>query len=105
LIALACLAILPTYRGWWLLGRLVSLSPLEIAKAFDAPMLRGIDANGTSSELARAIGDARVRYEVMPPSENRLSGENYEMDLLSDGVSADSSGVNLHVRFGLHLMY
>jgi hypothetical protein len=63
LIALSCLAILQTYWGWWLLGRPVSLSPLEIAKAFDAPLLHDADANGTSKELARAIGDVKVRYE------------------------------------------
>jgi hypothetical protein len=63
LIALSCLDILQTYWGWWLLGRPVSLSPLEIAKAFDAPLLHDADANGTSKELARAIGDVKVRYE------------------------------------------
>jgi hypothetical protein len=93
LVALACLSILPTYWGWWLLGPPVSLSPLEIAKAFDAPLLRGVDANGTSKELARAIGDVRVRYEFEPLSEARLVGDNYEMDSLHDGVSAYSSGV------------
>jgi hypothetical protein len=100
LIVLACLAILPTYRGWWLLGRPVSVSPLEIAKAFDAPLLRGVDANGTSKELARAIGDVRVRYEFESPSEARLVGDNYEMDPLHDGVSAYSSGVENRSGFG-----
>jgi hypothetical protein len=100
LVALACLAILSTYRGWWLLGRPVSLSPLEIAKAFDAPLLRGVDANETSKDLARAIGDVRVRYEFEPPSEARLIGDNYEMDPLHDGVSAYSSGVEHRTGFG-----
>jgi hypothetical protein len=100
LVALACLAILPTYWGWWLLGRPVSLSPLEIAKAFDAPLLHGVDSNGTSKELARAIGDVRVRYEFEPPSEARLVGENYETDPLRGGGYADPSGADVRGRFG-----
>jgi hypothetical protein len=104
LVVLACLAILPTHRGWWLLGRPVSLSPLEIAKAFDAPLLRDADANGTSKELARAIGDVRVRYEFEPLSEAQLVGDNYEMDPLHDGVSAYSSGVEHRSGFGFRRM-
>jgi hypothetical protein len=76
LVALACLAILLTYWRWWLLGRPVSLSPLETARAFDAHLLRKVDANGTSSELTRAIGHVRVRYQSTPPCEDRLVGEN-----------------------------
>jgi hypothetical protein len=104
LIALTCLAILPTYWGWWLLGRPVSLSPLEIAKAFDAPFLRRIDANGTSQELARAIGDVWVCYQSMPPCEDRLVGENYEMDLLCGGVSTHSPGADVRRRYGFRRM-
>ena len=31
-----------TFFGYWRLGRQVSFSPLEIAKAFDAPMLKDV---------------------------------------------------------------
>lgn len=33
------------YWGWWQLGRRVSFSPIEIAKAFDAPLLRDANTN------------------------------------------------------------
>jgi hypothetical protein len=62
LIMLACLSIIPTYWGWWNLGRPVTMSPLEIAKAFDAPLLRPTDPNGTAADHIRVVGDMRLRY-------------------------------------------
>jgi hypothetical protein len=62
LIILACLSIIPTYWGWWNLGRPVTMSPLEIAKAFDAPLLRPTDPNGTAADHIRVVGDMRLRY-------------------------------------------
>lgn len=61
-IVLACLSIIPTYWGWWHLGRPVSMSVLEIAKAFDAPLLRDLDPNGSAEEHLRIVGRTRVRY-------------------------------------------
>lgn len=53
-----------TYRGWWQLGRKMTLSPIEIARAYNAPLLRG---NGTSANadveiLLENIGGTQVRY-------------------------------------------
>lgn len=62
LIVITCLSIMPTYWGWWRLGRPVSMSPLEIAKAFDAPLMREADPNGTVGDHLRTVGDTRVRY-------------------------------------------
>jgi hypothetical protein len=62
LIMLSCLSIVPTYWGWWNLGRPVTMSPLEIAKAFDAPLLRPTDPNGTAADHIRVVGDMRLRY-------------------------------------------
>lgn len=52
-MVLACLAILPTYWGWWHLGREVSMSPLEIARAFEAPIMRDTDPNATGDDLKK----------------------------------------------------
>lgn len=71
LIALACLAVLPTYWGWWRLGRAVSLSPLEIAKAFDVPLMQALDSNATTEDFIRAVGDKRVRYGFAASSADR----------------------------------
>jgi hypothetical protein len=40
-MTVAILAVVPTFYGWWQLGRAVSLNPIETAKAFDAPILGG----------------------------------------------------------------
>jgi hypothetical protein len=62
LIVVACLSILPTYWGWWRLGRPVSMSPLEIAKAFEAPLMQHADPNGTIDDHLQSVGSTRVRY-------------------------------------------
>jgi hypothetical protein len=61
-IVMACLSIIPTYWGWWRLGRPVSMSPLEVAKAFDAPLMQQAHPNGTIDDHLRSFGDTRVRY-------------------------------------------
>jgi hypothetical protein len=56
------LAVAPLYYGWWQLGRNVSLNPLEIAKAFRAPLLGGVNSNADRVQLAAVVGHKRVRY-------------------------------------------
>ena len=61
LVAIA--SVLPTFHGFWRLGRDMSLSPIEIAKAFDAPLLR---EQGTSNmpihNLLHVVGKTKVKY-------------------------------------------
>ena len=59
---LGLLSILPVYYGWWELGRNTSLSPLETAKAFGAPLLRDVDGNATATQILKKVGDRRVKY-------------------------------------------
>ena len=73
-VALSCLAILPSYWGWWLLGRLVTTSPLDVAMAFDAPLLRDADPNGTADKPLRVVGYKHVRYGVAPLTLGRSNG-------------------------------
>ncbi|KAK5175091.1 uncharacterized protein LTR77_000228 [Saxophila tyrrhenica] len=63
LVEVICICfVAPAYWGWWRLGRSVSFSPLEIAKAFEAPMLAACDSNSTGRDAAKAMGDVRVDY-------------------------------------------
>lgn len=58
IILIAC-----TYHHWWLVGRPVSLSPLEIAKAFDAPLLAVPGTSNTDVKgLVDAVGQLQVKY-------------------------------------------
>jgi hypothetical protein len=59
---LGVLAVISTFWGWWEDGREISVSPLEIAKAFDAPLLVSADGNATAKELIVQIGGHEVKY-------------------------------------------
>jgi hypothetical protein len=64
IVCFTCLAILSTYWGWWRLGREVSMSPLEIARAFGAPLLETADPNATGDDLKRELGTQEIRFAV-----------------------------------------
>ena len=95
LIFAAILAILPLYWGFWRLGRKVSLSPLEVAKALHNPSISnsGIDVDVTAqrhdvltvnvndrnqqtefgsnlpaNELVKLLGTKKVKYGEVGPS-------------------------------------
>ncbi|ETI22064.1 hypothetical protein G647_06135 [Cladophialophora carrionii CBS 160.54] len=55
--------IAPTFYGFWLLERRVSLSPLETAKAFRSPLLDDVDPRADLNMIRAQAGDIRVRYE------------------------------------------
>jgi hypothetical protein len=71
---LAVLAIIPTYRGWWALGRRFSLSPLEIARAFDAPLLRDTEYNSTWEQITERVGERNVRYGEVDEDNQAVDG-------------------------------
>ncbi|KAF8864308.1 hypothetical protein BDZ45DRAFT_34237 [Acephala macrosclerotiorum] len=59
---LGLLSALPLYYGWWELGRKASLSVLETAKAFEAPLLRDVDDNATVEQILKQVGKTRAVY-------------------------------------------
>ena len=87
---LAVLGIIALFYGWWELGRTVSLSPIEIAKAFDAPLLKGRGTNAEIEDLLGEIGSTRVRYGEAVVRKNAAS--NSEMSLIGRGVKREASG-------------
>jgi hypothetical protein len=59
------LLVLPVYWGFWKLGRKVTLGPLEIANAFNAPIIRPENVRGHHAdfeEVLQEVGSRRVRY-------------------------------------------
>lgn len=59
-------------RGVRTHGREFSMSPLEIARAFDAPLLRTVGSNTHGADIARSLSGIRVRYgEVRDRSSSR----------------------------------
>ena len=59
------LIILFTFYGFWGFGRSVTLSPLEIAKAFDSPLLLETDCNYNGRDIARFEGQRTVQYGAL----------------------------------------
>lgn len=73
--------IVPTYWGWWAFGRKITLSPIEIARAFRAPGLASADGNAPVKKLLREIGDRPVRYgELNAVAEGAAAREAAAMD-------------------------
>jgi hypothetical protein len=60
LIILSLFSVATLLWGWWDLGRPVSLSPLEIAKAFGAPMLA--DAPDDAKGIIQSVGERSYKY-------------------------------------------
>jgi len=85
-MALSFLLIIPSLHGLTEFGRNSSLSPLEIAKAFDAPMLRGPGSNFDSKRLTKIYGSKQAQYgEVVFEHESGLKA-GWEENSLEDGL-------------------
>ena len=69
-IGLSVLTVSPLLHGWWRLGREVSLSPMEVARAFGAPALRGSGSNSDTGQLMKEIGAKKVSYGEMTMGES-----------------------------------
>lgn len=61
---LCVVCVLPTYYGFWELGRKVTLGPVEIASAFQAPALQhpAVAGGGEVDMLLKEMGQRKVRY-------------------------------------------
>jgi len=81
---LGVLFVIPTFNGFWELGRSVSLNPLEIAKAFNPDILEEIGSNASSKHLGKIAGTKEVKYgEVIGDTHGRAGyGSGREQDEL-----------------------
>ncbi|KAF4626857.1 hypothetical protein G7Y89_g11298 [Cudoniella acicularis] len=81
-ILLAIVSVMSTLRGWWKIGRPTSLSPLETAKAFGAPLLAECNSNDTVEDLVQNAKHQIVKYGATKEDEvgdrgSRLRLEDY----------------------------
>lgn len=58
-------SILPTFYGWWQLGRPMTLSPIEIAKAFDSKILKEAESNSTVEGTLEVLGHRKIQYGAL----------------------------------------
>ncbi|RFN49466.1 hypothetical protein FIE12Z_6255 [Fusarium flagelliforme] len=61
---ICALAIVLLYHGFWRLGRPVTMSPLEIANAFQAPVMQGTSLLRDAEDLAKALENKKVKYDI-----------------------------------------
>lgn len=100
-ILVAFCSILPTYGSWWHLGRIVSMSPIETAKAFDAPLLRQADPNGTGHDIAVQYRSTYVQYGA-PLLHGGDCRDPVERAKASSTVEVLENGRNVFPRNHLH---
>ncbi|KAG4431773.1 hypothetical protein IFR05_012749 [Cadophora sp. M221] len=60
------LFILPTFYGFWTLARKTTLSPLETARAFHAPVLREAPKHLDTPGLLKELGKNNIHTDMMP---------------------------------------
>ncbi|KAK4620140.1 hypothetical protein CLAFUW4_11134 [Fulvia fulva] len=78
--------VIAAYAGYCHLGREVSMSPIEIAKAFNAPLLPHEPSNANADELTKSAGGTPVRYGLL--SEKGF-GQNTEYRAIIQRVAID----------------
>lgn len=95
------LIILYTFYGWWRLGRDTSLSPLETAKAFDAPLLNDVPSNKSGGEIARLKQSQKVQYGA---HRDILGCERNRLIVAKQGAVQRPVGARLEARESLELL-
>lgn len=74
------LVVIPTFNGFWELGRSTSLNPLEIAKAFNPDILGGTGSNASTKHLDKTVGKMEVKYGEMIDERVISGGSGYAED-------------------------
>lgn len=80
---IALVAILSLLNRWWQLGRSYTMSPIEIARAFNAPALQSREDNCSISELLESTGSQKLRY----------GARSFNMPARTDFVASGSNGI------------
>ncbi|KAK4215176.1 hypothetical protein QBC37DRAFT_419778 [Rhypophila decipiens] len=102
---LTSLSILPLFAGFWRLGRSVSLSPVEIARAFGfGPLTSAAPANADSDALLKEVGEMSIRYGEVTTSntssvQHQGGGHGYASRYGHRGSGSDNETTSRKLRF------
>jgi hypothetical protein len=86
---ISLVAVGATLHGWWQLGRNMSMSPLEIAKAFNAPLLRDMGSNVSHTKIPTHVKRQKIQYGVgmVRKRSSATSADGWEKDhLIVDSI-------------------
>lgn len=98
LTILAILFVTATFRGYWHLGRTMTMSPIELAKAFNAPLLSNEDSNAEVEGLVSKVGDKAVRYGVVTSGFERGDATKNYSRVTASGFDTDTSRQNMRLE-------
>ena len=90
---LGLFAILFMLQGWWVLGRAASLSPVETARAFCAPILAHAGNNFSVDAILGNVGQIWVRY-IDGVMHMRLDDNKNVVQLIKDAGLASNNNVD-----------
>ncbi|KAI1439839.1 hypothetical protein F5Y02DRAFT_35614 [Annulohypoxylon stygium] len=87
-MVLQALVISSLLLGWRRLGRQVSLSALEIARALEAPLLQNGSSNSKIGEHLSSLRPIKLRYgEILPETAINSGCENQSMQQFQPGLA------------------
>ncbi|KAK2767781.1 hypothetical protein FQN54_003940 [Arachnomyces sp. PD_36] len=77
---LSTILVVPTFYGFWTLGRGTSLNPVVTALAFRAPVLDDLPSNSSEKKLLKKAGAREVQYGEALLSRRNSSGAAFEAE-------------------------
>jgi hypothetical protein len=93
--------VIPTFGGFWEMGRRTSLNPLEVAKAFDASLLREHSSNVPAYHLTRAVRSEKVKYGEIIEEYETLGGNGLGVRLRASRLGIVESSRVRTPEFGV----
>lgn len=73
----------------------MSLNPLEVGMAFNAPIFRIVNSNSRRSQIVKTMGSQKVKhggYIAKPETETGLTSESESVSMINESASMSESG-------------
>ena len=96
------LLILPMFWGWWTLGTNLTLSPIDVALAFDSPILKTVNSAVGAKGVVRQLGELKLKFGSVNPTDDAAdkgSLESLANGRLGDAEAGKVYGPQRGVRF------
>jgi hypothetical protein len=93
------LIVLPLFNHWWKFDRNRSLSPFELALAFNSPLVKNVASNAGPEGVVRKIGDEPLKFGAVRLGDSLLEEERE--DSVDINQPSREQGGNLRLRIGI----